>query len=285
MWSSESLVLVDTHVHIHDCFSPAELFDSAFKNFEAVAAREQSGQEFLGVLMLTEMFGVNWFERLVAFSANREVPEADILGEWKIEATDEPNSLIVKSGDDRRIIVIAGRQIVTSENLEVLALATEQRFEDGLSVEAVLSRVNSSGAIAVMPWGFGKWWGRRGSLMNRLMEEHAKYDFFLGDNSGRPRFTPKPVQFRRAAVMGLRIFPGSDALPFASEFWRPGSMGIMLRAPLSEDTPAADLKEVFKEVLRSLSIQVKPYGQLENPLRFVRNQCAMQLLKLRHRVH
>lgn len=278
MSPNDSLVLVDTHVHIHDCFPLPALFESASRNFEAVAASEGVAEGFIGVLMLTETARADWFTRLVSFAGNGYGPGREVLGGWEIQNTAESASVIAQFGAKRRIVIIAGRQIVTAENLEVLALATERRFEDGLPIDAVLSMVNAAGAIAVIPWGFGKWWRRRGSIVSRLMKEQAQIGFFLGDNSGRPRFMPAPSQFKEAQAKGMQIFPGSDALPFPSEYWRPGSTGLMFRTSLSEVKPAVDLKAL----LRSRPGAAKRYGDLESPIRFVRNQCAMQLVKLIH---
>jgi hypothetical protein len=216
--------------------------------------------------------------RLVSFAANGCDSGREVLGGWEIQNTAEPASVIAQSGASRRIVIVAGRQIVTTENLEVLALATKQRFEDGLPIDATLSAVNAAGAIAVIPWGFGKWWGRRGSIVSRLMKERANFGFFLGDNSGRPRLMSAPTQFKEAQAKGVQILPGSDPLPFASECWRPGSVGLMFRGTLSEVTPAADLKALLQSRLGA----AKRYGDLEGSIRFVRNQCAMQLVKLIH---
>lgn len=278
MSADNSLVIVDTHVHIHDCFQLPAFFESASKNFEAVAASEGVPGGFAGALMLTEMAQANWFTRLVSFAGNDCVAGREVLGGWAIQTTGEPASVIARSKAGKQVFLMAGRQIVTKEKLEVLALATEKRFEDGLPIKNTLSAVNAAGAIAVIPWGFGKWWGRRGSIVNRLMKERANFGFFLGDNSGRPRLVPAPTQFKEAQAKGVQILPGSDPLPFASECWRPGSVGLMFRGTLSEVTPAADLKALLQSRLGA----AKRYGDLEGSIRFVRNQCAMQLVKLIH---
>ena len=46
-------VLVDAHVHIHDCFGLETFFDQAYRNFCSVA-RQHGWSSPLGVLMLTE---------------------------------------------------------------------------------------------------------------------------------------------------------------------------------------------------------------------------------------
>ena len=58
------LTLVDTHVHIYHCFPFPKLLDSAQANFMIQARRFQSGTP-MGVLVLTESQGTQWFDRLV----------------------------------------------------------------------------------------------------------------------------------------------------------------------------------------------------------------------------
>ena len=96
----------------------------------------------------------------------------------------------------------------------------------------------------------------------------------LGDNSGRPVFWPKPFHFSIAERRSIGVLPGSDPLPFARECERVGSFGAVARAPFDPDRPAARLKHLLREGLGT-----RPYGQLESPLRFVRNQVEMQLKK------
>jgi hypothetical protein len=47
-------VLVDGHVHIHDCFDLQILFESAQRNFSSAAGALGLGREFNAVLLLTE---------------------------------------------------------------------------------------------------------------------------------------------------------------------------------------------------------------------------------------
>lgn len=53
---------------------------------------------------------------------------------------------------------MAGRQIVTAEKLEVLALGTDLDIDDGRPIREVLSLVTENGGLPVIPWGAGKWW-------------------------------------------------------------------------------------------------------------------------------
>ena len=267
------MILVDAHVHVHGCFDLQNFLDSALENFRAEAARRQQGDSFSGVLLLTESAQVNWFQRF-AFYADKE----RLIGrgnDWSFSRTNEACSLRAGCAAGQEVFVIAGRQIVTAEKLEVLALATDKEYRDGLPLSQTIQTVKENGAIPAVPWGFGKWMGKRGRILTEVLKQANKSDFFLGDNSGRSFFLPYPYHFRLVEPKGIRVLPGSDPLPFASECRRPGGFGFSVEGKLDPKQPARDIKNI----LMDSSFIPRPYGALENPYRFFRNQLAMQILK------
>src|SRR4051794_39643129 len=138
-------------------------------------------------LLLAEMSGANVFAR---WQSGRAA--------WSVRRTQEQESLIL--GD--KLLVIAGRQIVTAERIEVLALLTSETFEEGRPLDETIQRTKLAGALVVLPWGVGKWCGARGrSVANAAI----RYAVQLGDNGGRPLGWPRPVLFREHCVL-----PGSD---------------------------------------------------------------------------
>ncbi|MCA1853850.1 MAG: hypothetical protein LC647_16095 [Beggiatoa sp.] len=181
-------VLIDTHVHIHGCFRLARFFGAAHANFER-AARAQPGSHksshdgFIGVLMLTETARADCFKRLSAWADG----EDSGLGEWRLRHTDETGSVMAER-HGQCLYIIAGRQIVTTERLEVLALGFEGFVPDGEPIRGVIDRVRSAGAVAVIPWGFGKWWGGRGKVVSALLEGHEALGFFSGTTAAARRF-------------------------------------------------------------------------------------------------
>ena len=269
--AKNSTVIIDAHVHIHDCFQLSFFLDSALHNFREAASRQHK-KAFKSVLLLSEAAGANWFRQLSELVGDAN----NFIGSWRFWGTSEACSLRARRSENEELIIVAGRQIVTSENLEVLALGTDQEFIDGQPIADVIKLVRSSGALVVLPWGFGKWTGKRGAIIRRLIAQFDKYEIFLGDNSGRLRNWPVPSQFKLATRKGIRILPGSDPLPFATESWRPGSYGVILDASIDENTPFNDVKQAIHH-----DCGMRPYGRRENHLRFIRNQMGMQLLKRR----
>jgi hypothetical protein len=267
-----SAVLVDAHVHIHDCFDLAEFLDAAARNFSAAAAAQSLAAGYVSVLCLTETCRARKFEQLRSLAESCTDGGVVEGSTWRVYATAEPISISADHPEFGRIHIIAGKQIVVAERLEVLALGCAKSWADGLPASEVIDGVTSSGAVAVLPWGFGKWLGRRGRILRSLLEQHHSQCLFLGDNSGRPIFFAEPNEFELGRRLGLKVLPGTDPLPFASEARRAGSFGGLVDGLVSDLKPWTDLCRHL--VQPDLTIQ--PFGRLETPLRFLRNQLAMQ---------
>ena len=212
-------IIVDTHVHLHPRFGVEAFLDSAATNLGPG-----------GVLCLTESAGVDRFE---------ELRQAGRAGAWTIHPTAEPESLVARAGE-RAVVLIAGRQIVTAERVEVLALGTAESIADGMALGATLDAAVAVGAVPVLPWGVGKWWGARGRLVAEALA--TRTGVCLGDQAGRPRGAAEHPLFRVARERGVHILPGSDPLDLDHHIARPGSYGLLLDRPLDADRPSQDLK-------------------------------------------
>jgi hypothetical protein len=250
--------------------------NSAFENFRLVAARWPEVDSFSGVLLLTESQNVNWFQSVSSYADQEHLIESGIDPHcWVFNRTNESCSLWARCTSGKELCIVAGRQIVTAEKLEVLALATDKEYVDGLPLAQTIETVKEDDAIAVVPWGFGKWMGKRGHILTEVLQRADKTDFFLGDNGGRTVFLRYPYHFRLAESKGMRILPGSDPLPFASECRRPGSFGFTIRASITSAEPAKEIKRT----LLDHSIKLRSYGALQSPYRFFCNQLSMQIKK------
>ncbi len=266
-------IVVDAHVHVHACFDRARFFDHAARNLARATrpggAAHEPARARAGVLMLAEGAGETFFA-----DARRAAAAGDAIGRWRVQLADEPESLVLEAGDES-LFVVAGRQIACAEGLEVLALATTACLDDGRPIREVLRFARESNALPVVPWGAGKWLFGRGRLLVALLHE-AKHDaFFLGDESARPVGWSRPRHFALADSLGIRNLPGTDPLPFASEEDRAGRYGFLLDLAFDPRRPAATLRGA----LRDPSTAPRPFGARETPLRFLRNQIAMQRRK------
>lgn len=262
---NEMRIFVDPHVHIHSCFPLHKFFDAACVNF-AAQAYEHDITEFGGVLLLTESQGDDWFNWLTKMANEGEPIRNGYWEAWTVSRTEEKSSLMLRSHRGDELALVAGRQIVTREKLEVSALLTETVFPDGASLAITVEAIRDSGGLPMVPWGAWKWWGEPGKILSKYLPSQMAEEFFLGDNSCRPRFLPYPSQFIQAEQQGVRILPGSDPLPLRSEYCRPGSAGFSIAAQISERTPAQDLKQLMQD----LSVKLRPYYSSETFFRFTK---------------
>jgi hypothetical protein len=265
------ILLVDAHVHYHGCFEAAQFFEGARRNFAAAATVLGHAAWMRGCLAFTESA---WDHHFQAFRehANRLAPPR-----WRFEHTKEDFSLIANRDDGTSMIMLAGRQLVTADGLEVLAIGTAKEFADGLDTREAIAAVQDSGALAVLPWGFGKWWFKRGSLAEEIIDTAERKAFFVGDNGGRPTLSSQPSLFRRARQRGIRVLPGSDPLPFSSQSATVGSFGFVLAGHLDEHQPG----ESIKAAILKHDGEFQHFGRGESLISFCRQQIAMQIVKRR----
>jgi len=255
-------ILVDGHVHGHACFDTGAFFDHAAANLDAAG----EGGEAARCLMLTESAGDHFFEDLC-----EKAGRAGDRG-WSVGATPEDESVLVSREGRATLVVVAGRQIVTRERLEVLSLGSRAAFGPGLSLSEAVSAVADAGAMPVIPWGFGKWWSARGRCVEALLRAPELPRFFLGDNGGRPRIAPTPRLFKLAAERGVGVLPGSDPLPFPNQVSKVGGYGFVLHGVFTPERPAASVKRILAGLTRS----PEPFGRRESVPGFVRAQLGMQ---------
>lgn len=263
----ETAILVDAHVHGHARFRVAGVFDAAGGSF--AAARSAAGLPRHGedVLLLAEGAGEDFFARCRA--------DGGVASPWSIEATDEPVSLRVARAGRPPLVLVAGRQVATGDGIELIGVGVPDAPPDGAGTRETLSALRSAGAAVIVPWGFGKWSGRRGGLVRSLIEESEPGALCVGDNGGRAALLSRPALLAFAESRGLPDLPGSDPLPFAAHIGRVGSRGFRFDSPLDPRRPAADL------LARIAALTASPphYGRGRPLAAFAADQLRMQVRK------
>jgi len=175
------------------------------------------------------------------------------------------------------LLLISGRQIRTSQGLEILALGCEERIEDGLTLEDTAQAVRKAGALPVLPWGFGKWTFGRQQLVRRVIDGETRASICLGDIGGRWQGSREPRLLATARQRGLPILPGSDPFPFPSQVNAAGSSGLLLPISLDTSNPTAALLRALEQSAAS----AQRYLQAEDPFTFLWHQMLMQVRKRR----
>lgn len=255
-------LLIDAHVHMHSSFDASVAIDAAAGHFEIAKRQFELPETVSGCLLLTECMNDNWF---------RQLQHRRRIGRWRICLTDEESSVVLTCPGCMRIVVVAGRQIVTVDGVEVLGVGMVDPISDGQTVNEVVRRVIHANALAVVPWGFGKWLGRRGRLVQQVAMEYGR-NLLLGDNGGRAAWSPRPRLLRRLERLSCVTLPGSDPLPFSKEQSRVGSYGCIVDAHLNCERPAAGIVSA----LSSLRSSPAAYGRRVGLTRFAGLQSAMQ---------
>ena len=221
------LIAADMHVHIYPCYNAGLALRSASNQLrqladEAVlAGRLPADEEVLSVLFLSERHDCSFFADLHA-------------GHWKPEQSgfelsevDDRHCILNDITGAGRLLPVAGRQIVSSEKLELTALGTDMRVADrSLSCKNLLRDIRSAGALPVLNWSPGKWTFRRRALVKGLMQSERPGSLLFADTALRPDcLWPEPL-LKAASRAGFGVLCGSDPFPFAGEEGRIGRYAL-----------------------------------------------------------
>lgn len=259
-----SVTLVDAHVHLYPCFPPAAFLDAAAANIAAASAALGLATATPGVLMLTEIAGMDAFGALAAGGLD--------CGAWQITPSAEPVALHATCPDRPPLVLVAGRQIVSRERLEILALGVRGGPPDDKPAREVLAALAATDALTVLPWGLGKWTGRRKTLARDLLQRPPVARLYAGDNGGRPAVLPRPRLLAFAERHGCPVLPGSDPLPLAVEVGKPGRYGFVAECALDPERPFGALRRWLDDRRASPA----PYGRLERLAVVVHRQAALR---------
>lgn len=254
-------MLIDSHVHLYPAFDRARLLAAAAANL-AAAARGLGGPAGAGVLFLTETCRDEAFAEM---AAGQGVPDG-----WRVEGfAEDPQALRLLGQGGVELLIVAGRQLVSAERLEVLAVGHRDTAPDGRPAAEILAGLRAAGVPAILPWGVGKWIGARGRLVAELVAAAPGPGLLLGDNAGRPLGWATPPLFRT----GLPVLPGSDPLPVSGADVEAGRYGFVLEGAPDPVRPAADIRAR----LMAMTAQPVRFGRRTGPLGFVRRQTQLRL--------
>jgi hypothetical protein len=268
------LTLVDAHVHFHPGFDPLRFFRSARANFSKAAGALGISGPWAGVLILMESAGSREFE---GFLDRADRPQTHSL---HFGRTSDRRSVRVETEESRNqgespILLVAGAQVQTAEGLEVLIFPTRSPPSDGLPMEEIIAGTRKAGALAILPWGFGKWTFGRAQLISELIETRRPIDFLLSDTGHRPRFAAYPRLLDRGGEVGIPVLTGSDPLPLPGEDRRPGSCCFALSVSEMEQNPS----DALRRGISKLEVSPPRFQEPCSLSRFLFSQGAMQVRK------
>jgi hypothetical protein len=263
--ASAPITLIDAHVHIYPCADAASLLSAAASNLRR-AANRVGATAWHGVLFLTEVAGTSWFSTVAGSPGGR------MFGEWRVTGAPQDPLSLEALRDGEKLQIVAGRQIVTRENVEVHALGTRHIIPDGLELIMTLRQVREAGALAVLPWGVGKWLGERGRLVASTVDADSA-GLYVSDNAGRPWFWRDPILMRMRSIR-RPVLRGSDPLPLAGEELQVGQFGSWFSGvPPAGATAGA----IIERIRSSRAGELQDFGNSESAGRFLRNQLLLRV--------
>lgn len=255
--------LIDTHAHLYDGFDPGAFLSAAAVNLDGTArsAGIRSDPAPARALLILEAAGRSLEERL-------DVPE---LTDWTFERADSAG-FRAHHQSHGTLVLIEGRQVVSSEGLEVLAAPCGAGLGPDAKAEVLIGQATDLGAVPILPWGFGKWLGRRGREISRLLEISDPDRFLVADNGGRPALSLRPRLLTLAAQRGFGVLCGSDPLPLRGEERRVGRDGSIFLRSFDLDRPS----DSTRSLLTDRSHSPRPFGRGLGWPSFVWNQTRLR---------
>ena len=195
--------ILDTHLHLYPEYDLTRAFN------QLLDKSAQFGSESSRIACLAERHDCEYFKAL----ANGSIQ----LDGFEIQPDNTAEITLSRKRDQLNVSLLPGRQVITQENIEILALACPESIDDGQPALDVIYQVNQLDRIAVVAWSPGKWFGKRGELVKKLIEGLDRTSFLLGDTTLRPYGWSTPKLMQQAINKGFGVVAGSDPLPFAGE--------------------------------------------------------------------
>lgn len=247
-------LLADTHVHFYPDHDLGALVSGAVSRLRQAAGAPDAPC----ALFLTEGKGYQAFHQLK--SGELSLPDG-----FELEASPESAGLYLHH-EGNRTLLVAGRQIVAAERVEILALGLENEAEDGQPAADVIASADAAGAIPVLAWAPGKWMFARAEVVDRLIR-HSGDVLRLGDSSLRCKGWPLP---KPMAAARMPVLAGSDPLPFPGDESAAGSYGVRITLNLDEAAPVSSLRRA----LRDETTPISRIGQRNSAVQMARRMAA-----------
>ena len=258
-------LVLDTHAHVYPSYDLQVLFSRALSNLDDLAgALFGTEHDATRGLLLAERNDCSFYDDLRA-------GEVALPAGWEVASSGE-HALELASPNGPSLHLMPGRQVVTRERLEVLALLTAVRPDDGVPLDATVSGIREGGGVPVIPWSIGKWWGERGRVLNAFLAAPREGPLYLGDSLIRAAGWPAPGPFRLAPVLA-----GTDPLPLPGEEALAGSYGI------GGAVESENVTEAVRELLTAASPAYRIGGRRLSALRVARRWLGLRRIpEVRH---
>ncbi len=258
--------VIDSHVHLHpNNLTPLSLI-ALCESLHSVAPTRDGARRKMA-WCLADLPTTDTIDRIQDPDFDAALQDADVRTQ-----VDDAGNLELRSAD-WSLSIINGEQIVTEEGLEILAIGGKFRLSKPESLTAVIERCLAKKFVPVLPWGVGKWLGRRGRIVGELIESKSYCrSIALADNGTRPVFWRYPALLRRATGSGYAVLHGSDSLSVANDQARTGHNGVVIN-----DAKADDALSAIRSVVEGSNTDYYLFGRSMRIAHFVHTQAALRL--------
>jgi hypothetical protein len=254
----QNSLIIDAHVHIYPLFDLSLAIKNSVLNFNASLSSDQKA-ETVKIWLLTERSDCHFFGRALE----------NHVKDFSMERAAEETLLVRDVADNPVLYIFAGRQLISSDNLEVCALGTTFHLPDKkMTTLDTIRAVRDAGGLAAINWAPGKWFGERGKIVERLFEILNPKELFISDTTMRPTIWPTPKLMAEAQKSGFRILSGSDPLPFRGEENLIGSYAFMTSGEFEAARPASSLMAILNDDGNHFTV----CGKRSGPVNFMRRQ-------------
>jgi hypothetical protein len=250
--------MADTHVHLYPCYG----LPVALRSLAANLGRTPAGAY---AAFLAERRDCR------AFAALRDgavLPPASGLA---VRTLPEPGALLLIAGGGAPVHLFAGRQLVTAERIEVLALLLEDAPPEGLEAGRTIEAILAADGIPVLGWSPGKWWGARGRIARGLLARFGA-SLLLGDTALRPAGRPEPALMREARRRGGGVIAGTDPLPCPGEERLLGSYASLFTWTIDPERPVESARRMLRSASAGAAAAGSRSGWFAAARRWLRNR-------------
>jgi hypothetical protein len=183
---------------------------------------------------------------------------------WRIAAWDPAGGVKIRHLPDHRDVwILAGRQIVAAERMDIRSLFSDEPIADGLPAREIIHAILAAGGLPALDWAPGKWLFTPDQLRHELAEEFSPSQLLFVDTSLRPAGWPAPRLYAAARKQGRAILAGSAPMPFAGEERQAGSYYCTFPIPAPDDV--ARFVVPLKAALISGSAPIEFGGRRDSP--------------------
>lgn len=239
--------LIDSHVHFHPGYQLDDFLSAAAAN--ATRFCPDIGEHDVCVLLLAQIDSnsshqIDPLQAIIAQAAQGSSQNQSVS--WRYQGQPDDTAVHFTANTNQpSIVMIAGRQLVTEEGLELLALGTAAELSNDQPLEQTIQQVLAAEGIPVIPWGFGKWWFRRGRILSELLTSPQGKSILLADSGCRTDLLGPPRQLRQARTLGVSVLAGSDPLPLPDHLLRVVSYGNRWDDAIDMTAPTLWLRETL----------------------------------------